>query len=1296
MLNKIIRFFLENKLVTVLILTLFVGWGIVTSPFGWQIGALPSDPVPVDAIPDIGENQQIVFTEWMGRSPQDIEDQISYPLTTYLLGIPGVKSIRSSSIFGFSSIYIIFDENIEFYWSRSRILEKLNSLPAGLLPEGVQPALGPDATALGQVYWYTIEGRDKDGNPTGGWDLHEIRTVQDFYVKYGLNATEGVSEVASIGGFVQEYQIDVNPDALKAYDIPLHKVMMAVQKSNRDVGAKTIEINQAEYLVRGLGYIKSVEDIEKAVVAVQENVPIRIQDIGVVSLGPSTRRGALDKDGAEVVGGVVVARYGANPLQVINNVKEKIVEISPGLPKKVLPDGTESQLTIVPFYDRSGLIYETLGTLEEAISLQILIVILVVIVMVYNLRASFLISSLLPISVLMVFIAMRYFGVDANIVALSGIAIAIGTMVDLGVILSENIIKHVDEAPPGQKLINTIYNGASEVSSAILTAVSTTIVSFIPVFTMQAAEGKLFGPLAFTKTFALIAALIVSLFILPMLAHWFFGARIKSRSIRKWVNIILIPVGIILLIFGQIWGGLMLLAFGLVGVVKEVGRRPKTEDRSQSSFAKVSEDEKNQSWKDRIQKAGNWLLEQAEIIIVVIGVIWLLSKYWLPLGPAKSLVMNVVFVALIVILILGFFTILEYFYKPILKWCLDYKVTFLLIPSFLILFGATTWMGFNNIFGFVAKGFDTVGWNVRTTKVWSGLTHTFPAIGKEFMPSLNEGSFLLMPTSMPHSGFEYNRKVLGQLDMLISNIPEVELTVGKLGRVESALDPAPISMYENVINYRPEYMLNDKGRRARFKVDRDDRFILASGDTLSNENALERGVLREDLIPDKRGNYYRNWRPEIKSPDDIWNEIVRVAKIPGVTSAPKLQPIETRLVMLQTGMRAPMGIKVYGPDLPTIEAFGMQLENVLKEVPSVKAEAVFADRIVGKPYLHLNINRDKISRYGLTIEDVQQTIETAIGGMTITSTVEGRERFPVRVRYPRELRDDPESLGKILIPTPTGAQIPISQIVDFEYVRGPQAIKSEETFLVGYVLFDKREGYSEVGVVNDAQNTIQARIDSGDLSVPAGISYKFSGSYENQVRAEKRLSIIVPVVLIIVFLILYFQFKSVTTSLMVFSGIAMAFSGGFMMIWLYGQGWFVDFSIFGTNMRELFQMHTINLSVAVWVGFIALFGIATDDGVLMATYLDQSFARNKTDNLKGIRAAVVEAGQRRIKPAVMTSATTIIALLPILTSTGRGADIMIPMAIPAFGGMIFAAVTYFIVPVLYSLREERKLKRSQS
>ena len=673
-----------------------------------------------------------------------------------------------------------------------------------------------------------------------------------------------------------------------------------------------------------------------------------------------------------------------------------------------------------------------------------------------------------------------------------------------------------------------------------------------------------------------------------------------------------------------------------------------------------------------------------------------MAKYWLPLGASQSLAINFIFVILLVAIILGGFTLLEYQYKRVLRWCLNNKIKFLLIPALLILLAANIWLGFNTVFGFASKGLEKIGWNVSETKIWSGLAHTFPGIGEEFMPSLDEGSFLLMPTSMPHSGIEYNRKVVGQLDMMLTNIPEVELTVGKLGRVESALDPAPISMFENVINYKPEYMVNARGHRQRYKIDDDGKFILQNGDTLSNEEALLADIKKDELIKDSDGQYFRNWRNHIHSTDDIWNEIVKVTKIPGITSAPKLQPIETRLVMLQTGMRAPMGIKVYGPDLKTIENFGLQLENILKEVPSVKAEAVFADRIVGKPYLHLNIDRDEISRYGLNIEDVQQTIETAIGGMKITSTVEGRERFPVRVRYPRELRDDPEALGKILIPTPTGAQIPISQIVDFEYVRGPQAIKSEETFLVGYVLFDKRDGFSEVIVVNDAQQHIQDLIDSGELTVPAGISYKFSGSYENQVRAEKRLSIVVPLVLGIVFLILYFQFKSVSTSLMVFTGIAMAFSGGFIVLWLYGQTWFADFSLFGTNFRDLFQIHTINLSVAVWVGFIALFGIATDDGVLMGTYLDQSFERNKTTDLKGIRAATVEAGHRRIKPAVMTSATTIIALLPILTSTGRGSDIMIPMAIPAFGGMLFAAITYFIVPVLYCWREERKILKGQS
>jgi len=1269
MLNKIIKYFLENKLITVLLLIAFVTWGIATSPFSWETGFIPKDPVPVDAIPDIGENQQIVFTDWPGRSPQDIEDQITYPLTTSLLGIPNVKSIRSTSMFGFSSIYIIFEEKAEFYWSRSRVLEKLNSLPANLLPEGVQPMLGPDATALGQVYWYTLEGRDSIGNVTGGWDLHELRSTQDYYVKYALNAVQGVSEVASVGGYVQEYQVDVNPDALKAYNIGIDVVMMAVKNSNRDIGAKTIEINKAEYLIRGLGYIKKVEDLEKTVVAVNNNKPILIKDIGVVSLGPASSRGVLDKGGAEVVGGVVVARYGSNPLAVINKVKDKIKEVGPGLPKKVLSDGTTSQLTIVPFYDRTHLIQETISTLETALSHEILISIIVVIVLMLNLRASIIISSLLPVGVLMTFIVMRYAGVDANVVALSGIAIAIGVMVDIGIVFVENIIRHLEipenEGVKGKELMSVIYNATKEVASAITTALATTVVSFVPVFAMVSAEGKLFRPLAFTKTFALLGAFVLGIVVLPAFAHFIFGINYNKKRVKRISSIILIAGGLILSVYT---GMLLPLALSLIGLNNLLEHR----------------------WPSKYKAYTKYIT----LILVLFIATFFLAEEWMPLGPQNSLFVNYIFVLFLLGIILGALLSIVHYYEPVLGWCLENKKKFLMIPVVTILLGLLIWIGFNSTFGFISKGFDKIGLNVKETKAWSGAVHTFPGIGSEFMPSLNEGSFLLMPTSMPHAGVEESKRVVQLLDMALTNIPEVENSVGKLGRVESALDPAPISMYENIINYKPEYISSYEGKPKRFKVDKEDRFILKSGESLSNEEALKNGVEEDDLVLDDHGEFFRNWRPEIKNSDDIWKEIVRVTKIPGVTSAPKLQPIETRLVMLQTGMRAPMGIKVYGPDLKTIQDFGVELENILKEVPSVKGEAVFADRIVGKPYLEINIDRDAIARYGLSIEKTQQVIETAIGGMEITTTVEGRERYPVRVRYPRELRDDPEKIKKILVPTPTGAQVPLGELVTLEYVRGPQMIKSEDTFLVGYVLFDKKENYAEVDVVNDAKKFIQDRVDSGALVIPAGVNYKFSGSYENQIRAIKRLSIVIPISLIVIFLLLFFQFKTVIASSIHFSGVFVAFAGGFIMLWLYGQDWFLNFSIAEVNMRDLFQIHPINLSVAVWVGFIALFGIATDDGVIMGTYIHQVFEERNPKTVKEVREAVLVAGKKRVRPAMMTAAVAIIALLPVLTSTGKGADIMIPMAIPTFGGMIIQLMTMFVVPVLQAYWRETVVKKN--
>ncbi len=1237
MLNQIIKFFIANKLIAWLLLLLFIGWGIVTAPFDLGVNSLPRDPVAVDAIPDIGENQQIVFTKWMGRSPQDVEDQITYPLTTSLLGIPGVKSIRSNSMFGFSSIYVIFDEGVEFYWSRSRILEKLNSLPANLLPNDVQPTLGPDATALGQIYWYTLEGRDEQGNPTGGWDLHELRSIQDFYVRFGLSSASGVSEVASIGGFVQEYQVDVIPDKMRVYGITLNQVMRAIKESNLDIGAQTLEINLAEYFVRGLGYVKSIEDIENAVVTATDNVPIRIKDIAVVNIGPATRRGVLDKSGAEAVGGVVVARYGANPLEVINNVKAKIDEIAPGLPTKTLADGTVSQVTVVPFYDRTDLINETLGTLEEALGLEILITIIVVILMLLNLRSSLLVAGSLPVAVLMCFIAMRYFGVDANIVALSGIAIAVGTMVDMGIVLTESMVTHIKKAPPNQSISITIYNATTEVASAVITAVATTVVSFLPVFTMVAAEGKLFRPLAFTKTFALIASIVVAITIVPPLATQLFGIKTKSKWTSIGYNVALVALSIFLL-FGQFYYlGIIGLVVGITGLISY----------SLKSF-----------------REGKFhpYFELARNIVYALLVAWLLAKIWMPLGVTKIVFTNFLFVSFISGILISSFYVVIHFYENILRFLLRVKLLFLLLVGSLVFFGIQ-----------IAKN-----------------------TGQEFMPALDEGSFLLMPTSMPHSGMQMNVANLRALDMAVTAIPEVETVVGKAGRVESALDPAPMSMYENVILYKSEYMTDADGPRLRFKQDNSGKYILAKGGAIEYGEALSSGVQISDLVQDEKGSYFRQWREHIHSPDDIWNEIVKATNLPGVTSAPKLQPIETRLVMLQTGMRAPMGIKVKGSDLETIEAFGLELEKHLKKVDGVKAPAVFAERIVGKPYMLFDIDREKISRYGLSIVDVQKQLQATVGGMVMTSTVEGRERYSIRLRYPRELRDNPNSLNNILVATPSGLQIPLGDLVEIKYEQGPQAIKSEDGFLVGYVLFDKEVGYAEVEVVNNAQNYLQDKIENGELALPAGINYKFAGNYEQQVRANKRLSIVIPIALALIFLILYFQFSSVTTSLMVFSGVFVAFSGGFIMIWLYGQPWFMDFDVLGTNMRDLFQMKSINLSVAVWVGFLALFGIATDDGVLVATFLKDSFKRNTPSTIPQIRDAVVEGGLRRVKPAMMTTATTILALLPVLTSTGRGADIMLPMAIPSFGGMTLQVITMFTVPVLYSLWKEAKLKFSKN
>lgn len=1326
---------LAQKLLVMLLAALLLLAGVAYAPFGWKTG-MPLEPVAVDAIPNLGENQQIVFTDWPGRSPQDVQDQLTYPLSVALMGVPGVKDVRSVSMFGFSSIAVIFDDNTEFYWSRTRLLEKLASLAPGTLPDGVQPTLGPDATALGQVYLYTLEGRDPTGRTTGGWDLDELRTVQDWYLSTGLLAAEGISEVASIGGYVREYQVEVNPDLLRIFQVSLADVSDAVMASNLDVSAGSREINGAEYLIRGVGYIKTLADIEQAVVRLAaDNTPIRVSDVARVQLGPAARRGALDVNGAEAVGGVVTVREGYNPRRAIENVKRRLDEVSRGLPAKAVIDWqqvsasevasfaalqqlpawqgrdsasqqawlnylrttpgdawpawlTLSQLTVVPFYDRSELIDETLGTLQDALTQQLLVTIVVVLALLLHFRAALAVSLMLPLAVLLSFITMKWLAVDANIVALAGIAIAIGTIVDMGIIVSENLLRQRQQEPDLSS-IALVKKAGAEVGPAILTAISTTVISFLPVFTMTGAEGKLFGPLAYTKTFVLLAAALLALTVLPVIlcllfkwrrselsSHW---QRWLSSSRRWWLLLALIIIfvwsGYSLLGWATLFYGLVLLAHSHLGHrlwSHLQHQQPALAQRILRLRQRLAHLRTPWLW-----SLGHKLL----ILAVLVAAVSILSQVWLPLGPMAGQFANWSFVSLLLLLVLGGFLLFLWSYPFLLALFLRVKVLFLCLPLLIIGYGTTVWLGAQQTLGWVPALYAGLGGDanhIRHSESWVHLTHRYPGLGREFMPALDEGAFLLMPSLMPHASIGEALAILQQQDAAIAAIPEVRSVVGKIGRAETALDPAPLGMIETLIQYHSEFKTDERGRRRYFKVDSQ------SGDFIRDTNG--------ELIEDAKGRPYRQWREHIQSPDDIWQEIVRAAQVPGVTSAPKLQPIETRLLMLQTGMRAAMGVKLSAPDLETLDGLAVELEQLLRQAPGVQSASVSAERVVGQPYLEVVPDRAAIARYGLSMQQVQQNLAAAVGGMEAGRTVEGRERYGITVRYMRERRDSLEQLSEILIDTPAGYPVPLTQLAEIRYQRGPQMIRAENTFLTAYVTFGGLSGWAEVDVVDAVAGYLQQAIASGDWQLPAGASYSFAGSFEHQQRASNTLQWVIPLSLVLIFMLLYLQFQQVTTALMIFSSIAVAWAGGFIALDLFAQPWFLNIDWFETNMRQLFQLQSYHLSIAVWVGFLALFGIAVDDGVVMATYLKQQFATLKPASRSEVRELVMQAALKRIRPCLMTSATTILALLPVLSSTGRGADLMIPMAIPTLGGMLFVLLSVFMVPVLYAAREEWRLR----
>ncbi len=1200
MVNAVIRWCLENTFLMILATAALCVGGYVALVH-----------TPVDAIPDIGEKQVIVFAEWPGRSPQDVDDQVTFPLTTSLTGTPGVKTIRSMSGFGFSMAFLIFKDDVDYYWARSRVLERMN-VAQQRLPNGVTPVLGPDATALGQVYWYTVEGE--------GFDLAERRSIQDWYVRYQLNSVEGVSEVASLGGFVKQYQIDIHPDKLRAHRVTLMDVYETVRKSNIDVGAKVVESNGIESFIRGVGFIKTVEDLERVVIREEGGTPITLRSVATVQLGPDFRRGALDKAGVETVGGVVLMRYGENPREVMERVKAKIAQLEPGLPTKTLADGRISKITIRPFYDRTTIVNETIGTLKEALAEEALLASIVILVFLLHLRTTTTVLATLPLTVALTFILMWLFGVDSNIMSLAGLAIAIGDVADMGIIMSENIYRRIASATDQEKRekghFGIVYEGATEVGGAIITAVSNTIVSFIPVFFLTGQEGKLFKPLAFTKTFAIGSSVVLAITVVPFLCYLLFRPVTWRRTTTAAMAIGIGVLATFATHAAFVWG----LAKG---------------------------------------HGEGWLLSAAVGLGVALCAVRMVHERFVPLEENR--VSRLVAKA----------------YVPTLAWILGHKWTFLLGPALILFVGMSVWLGLGttmypieiaiNLFARAPVEFDQLRWQrvrhqdggERLRVLWRRPDPTerdaetaagtvvlregriLPGIGREFMPPLDEGSFLYMPSLLPQASLSQAIQVNSTQDLAIASVPEVESVVGKIGRADSALDPAPIGMMESIIILKPQEQWRTK--------------------------AIER--------------VFSGWPGVVRTPLSwIWPEKRRIAKsevlaelqektaIPGVLPT-FLQPIQTRLVMLQTGFRAMMGVKIYGSDLRQIERIGLRIERLLREVPG--ATDIVADRIVGKPYIQIAIDRDRIGRYGVNIRDVQDVIEMALGGMNLMESVEGRERYPIRIRLARDFREDSLAIERISVPTTSGAQVPLAQLATITTVLGPQEIKGERGLLVGYVTMNTRDR-DEISVVTDAEALLQQAMRDGRLEVPAGYYWEWSGQFENQVRATARMRILIPATLAIMLLMLYLGFTRWWIAPLIFVGVLVSASGGFIMLALWGA----------------------NLSVAVWVGFLVLFGVVDDDGVVISTYLERVFKDREFTSVAEIRAAVVEAGLLRIRPCLMTIATTVFGLMPIFWATGRGSDVMQPMAIPSVGGMAVSLVTLFIVPCVFCAVEEWKWKRA--
>jgi Cu(I)/Ag(I) efflux system membrane protein CusA/SilA len=1047
MIEKIIEYSVKNKFTVILLTAVLI-----------VIGIFCLQNIKLDAIPDLSDVQVIIKTDYPGQAPQIVEDQVTYPLTTAMLSVPHTKVVRGYSFFDYSLVFVIFEEGTDLYWARSRVLEYLN-FAQGRLPQGVNPQLGPDATSVGWVYEYTVE------DTSGEHDLSDLRSIQDWYLKYQLTSVPGVAEVASVGGFVKQYQVEVDPNKLLAYHIPLSRVKEAIMRSNNDVGGGVVEMGETEFMVRGLGYIKNLEDLRNIPLGANETgTPILLRNVAIVKIGPEMRRGLAEKNGkGEVVGGIVVMRYGENALKTIKLVKSKLEELKPGLPKGVV---------IRPAYDRSELIHASVGTLSDALIQELIVVALFIMIFLMHFRSSMVAVFVLPTAVLISFIIMYVQGINANIMSLAGIILAIGVLVDSSMVMVENAHKHLEKYKGQTIQLNALSSkdrweivtgAAKEVGPSLFYSMLVTTVAFVPIFLLEEQEGKLFKPLAFTKSYAMLAGALLAITIVPVLMGYWIRGKIRSEEenpISRFLHRIYHPVI------------------------------------------------------DFVLKHRFWVIGTALILMA--------------------------------------FTLI-----PILK------------------------------------------------------------IGSEFMPPLYEGDLLYMPTTFPGISITKAKEILQQTDKIISSFPEVETVFGKIGRAETATDPAPLMMIETTIKLKPK----------------------------------------------------KQWRPGM-TPDKLVDEMNRSIQFPGLTNAWTM-PIKTRLDMLTTGIKTPVGIKIMGEDLDSLTAIGERIESSVRKVKGTLS--VYAERVVGGNYIDYKIKREEAARYGLTVGDVQDVIMTALGGENITQTVEGLKRYPVNVRYPRELRDNLEDIKRLLVPTPSGAQIPITQLADIEVVKGPDNIKTENSRRTAWVYVDIK-GIDVGTYVKNAKKVVE-----NEVKMPAGYNLVWSGQYEYMLRAQKRLMMIVPLVILVIFFIMYHNTKSITKTLIVFLAVPFSLIGAFWYLYLLGY----------------------NISIATWVGMIALAGIDAETGVVMLLFLDLAYHDRVKDNAmrtKGdLREAIHYGAVKRIRPKLMTVGTDMVGLMPVMWATGIGADVAKRIAAPYFGGLITSFMLELLVyPVIFYLWQGRKLPEGEA